>query len=100
MQPERAKTDPQTGAIVVPERAIIAISTLIDAILNTCDAKHVNDAKNVAKGKTARPQFNDACVAAMTNQTFWAKMKVKKDDFGTKNEFGTMMSEADMPKAT
>lgn len=96
----QVEIDPTTGNPVVPPRAMTAIMNLIDAILNTCDAKHVNDSKNVAKGKTARPDFNEACVAAMLNQTFNAKMRVKSDDFGLKNEFGTLLSEADMPKAT
>lgn len=96
VQPERAKLNAD-GSVVVPDRAILAISTFIDAVLNTCDASR---ADLIAKGKSPRPDFNDATVMAMTNQPFYAKMKVKKDDFGVRNEFGTLMSVADMPKAT
>ena len=86
------------GAITVPERSLIAVSSFIDALLNTCDA---NNANAIAKGKTPRPNFDDATVQAMTNQFFYAKMRVKNDEgYGLRNEFGTLLNEADMPKAT
>lgn len=79
---------------VIPPRAITAVSQFIDALLGTGDASNT-------KGKPARPEFNDETVAAMTNQFFFAKMRVRNDDvYGVRNDFGTLLNEADMPKAT
>lgn len=79
---------------VVPPRAITGVCQLIDAVLGTGDA-------NNTKGKPARPEFDDSTIAAMTNQTFYAKMRVRtSDSYGPQNDFGQLLNEADMPKAT
>lgn len=94
---KEAKKNPD-GSIIIPQRSILAVSAFIDALLNTCDA---NNTQSLAKGKTPRPRFDDATVQAMLNQTFFAKMRVRNDEgYGLKNEFGTLLNEADMPKAT
>lgn len=69
------------------------IAEVQDALLGTGDAGN-------AKGKPARPDFNNESAATMIGRVLVAKMRIKPDEFGGGNEFGRLYFPPDLePKA-
>jgi len=84
--------DKNTPEGQIPDRSKQAVAALQDAVLGT-------GVPGNPKGRPARPAFDEACLAAMMHQTFWAKMKAKTGDY-VGNEIALVLNEQDMPKGT